>query len=545
MRDHDERDRSTPRSAISRRRALLATAAWASVGSAASLLPSLAASRQTLRTALATTRFGRIRGRVAEGVHVFKGVRYGADTRQRRFMPPLPPERWTKILDATEYGASAPQAGESGPGSEDCLFLNVWTPGLRDGGKRPVMFYIHGGAYTRGTGSSALYDGSRLCRRGDVVVVTVNHRLNAFGYLYLARLGGAQLADSGNAGMLDLVLALQWVREHAAEFGADPDGIMLFGQSGGGAKIATLLAMPAARGLFQRAATMSGQQVTASGPLHATERARSLLAHLKIPAAEAERLRELEPARLLDALGATDPILGGGSLYFGPVLDERTLLRHPFYPDAPAQSAGVPLIIGNTHDETRTLIGSSDPGAFDLTWEALPARLATELRADISPELVVAEYRRLYPQYSPSDVFFSATTAGRSWRAAVVEAELRSAQGSPAFVYQLDWKSPRDGGKWGAAHTLDIPLVFDNVRAPGALSGAGADAQTMADRMSEAFIAFARSGNPNSSAAGGWEPYELPRRQTMVFDIPARMVDDPRGAERRLFAAVPFIQQGT
>lgn len=542
---HDERRDSTPPVSLGRRRALRGAAASLAAGAAALALPAVCVGLPTLQTTVAATRSGRIRGRVEDGIHVFKGIRYGADTQAHRFMPPAAPQPWAKTLDALQYAASAPQTGNDGPGSEDCLFLNVWTPGLRDGGKRPVMLYIHGGAYSRGSGSSPLYDGARLCRRGDVVVISVNHRLNAFGYLYLARLAGGELADSGNAGMLDLVLALQWVRDHALEFGADPDCVMLFGQSGGGAKIATLMAMPAAKGLFHRAATMSGQQVTASGPMHATERARAVLSYLKIPAARAADLREVQAQRLCDALGTTDPILGSGSMYFGPVLDERTLLRHPFYPDAPALSANVPMIIGNTHDETRTLIGSSDPGVFDLSWETLPNRLAAELRADIAPELVVAEYRRLYPQYSAADVFFSATTAGRSWRAAIVEAELRAAQGAPAFVYELDWKTPRDGGKWGAPHTLDIPLVFDTVRAPGSLSGADAAAQQMADAMSEAFIAFARTGNPNSRAATGWQPYDLPRRQTMVFDIPSRMADDPRGAERRLFAAVPFIQQGT
>lgn len=230
------------------------------------------------RATTATTRAGKVRGLVSDGIHCFKGIRYGADTAPRRFMPPVAAVPWNKVADATGYGAASPQTGqEEGATSEDCLFLNVWTPGLRDGARRPVLFYIHGGAYSHGSGSSPLYDGTRLCRRGDVVVVTVNHRLNAFGYLYLGRFGAAALADSGNAGMLDLVLALQWVRDNIAELGGDPQRVMLFGQSGGGAKIATLMAMPTAQGLFHRAATMSGQQVTASGPLNATSRARAFL----------------------------------------------------------------------------------------------------------------------------------------------------------------------------------------------------------------------------------------------------------------------------
>jgi para-nitrobenzyl esterase len=484
-----------------------------------------------------------VRGYLDDGISVFKGVAYGADTGPRRFQPPVPTPPWTEVREATAYGPASPQRGrEAEAQGEDCLFLNVWTPEPKLGGKRPVMVYIHGGAYSTGSGSSPLYDGVRLCKRGNVVVVTVNHRLNAFGYAYLARLV-PELADSGNAGQLDLVLALRWVADNIAQFGGDPARVMVFGQSGGGAKIATLMAMPTAAGLFHRAATMSGQQVTASGPLHATERARALLTRLQLP--DHNALRTLPRDQLVGALDVVDPIIGSGSLYFGPVFDDRSLPRHPFFPDAPAQSANIPMIIGNTHDETRLLIGASDPTTFSLTWDGLPSRLATQMRADISPERVVSEYRRLYPQYSPSDVFFAATTAGRSWRAAVIEAELRAQQGSPAYAYQLDWKSPKDGGKWGAPHTLDIPLVFDNVAVPESLTGPGPDAQRMADQMSAAFISFARTGNPNSKQVSAWEPYTLPRRQTMVFNNPSRLVDDPRGAERTLFSSIPFVQQGT
>src|SRR6185312_10549540 len=238
-------------------------------------------------------------------------------------------------------------------------------------------------------------------QRGNVVVVSVNHRLGALGYLYLARLGGDAFANSGNAGMLDLVLALRWVRDNIEEFGGDANNVMVFGQSGGGAKIATMMAMPAAQGLFHRAATMSGQQLTASGPLNATTRARVFLEALKLPESRIEDVRTVPLDVLLAASRATDPIIGRGSLYFGPVLDDRTVTRHPFYPDAPAQSAAIPMIIGNTHDETRSLIGQSDQATFSLTWDQLPARLQPEMRVDISPERVVTEYRRLYPAYSP------------------------------------------------------------------------------------------------------------------------------------------------
>lgn len=493
---------------------------------------------------IASTRYGKVRGYVDNGVNVFKGVRYGADTSARRFMPPVVPEPWPDVRDALAYGPASPQPGRSTEKqSEDCLFLNVWTPALRDGRKRPVMFYIHGGAYNNGSGSSAIYDGVRLCRRGDVVVVSVNHRLNAFGHLYLARFGGAEFADSGNAGQLDLVLALKWVRENIAEFGGDPNRVMVFGQSGGGAKIATMMAMPAAAGLFQAAATMSGQQVTASGALNATSRARTVVDALKLTLERVQEIRTLTAARIVEVLNTRDPILPFGGISFAPVLDERTLKRHPFYPDAPSQSAHIPMIIGNTHDETRAFLGG-DQTNFTVTWEQLPEKLIPNMRVDIQPEVVIAEYRRLYPKYSASDVLFAATTAGRSWRAAVIEAEERAKAGSPAYAYQLDWATPKDGGKLGAPHASDIQLVFDNIDKPGA-TAIGPTAQRMADQMSETFIAFARTGNPNNKRIPFWKKYTLPRRETMVFDVPSHLENDPRGAERRLFAKVPYVQPGT
>lgn len=508
------------------------------LGLGAAALASSALARPKAPPPVVSTLHGRVRGARQDGVLTFKGVRYGADTGPRRFQPPLPPAPWSDIRDALVYGPGAPQrgAGADGPTSEDCLFLNVWSPGA-DAGRRPVMVYIHGGAYSAGSGSSPLYDGTRLAARGDVVVVTLNHRLGALGYLSLGRLE-PRFADSGNVGQLDLVLALQWVRDNIAAFGGDPGKVMVFGQSGGGAKIATLMAMPAARGLFHRAATMSGQQVTASGPLNAERRARAFLDPLK---ATPDQLAGLPVGALVEAMGVRDPILPTGSLYFGPVLDDRSLTRHPFWPDAPAQSADIPMIIGNTRDETRAFLGA-DPHNHSLTWDELPARLGPELRVDISPETVVARYRALYPDWTPSRVFFAASTASRSWRAAVIEAEARAGQGAPAFVYQLDWQAPNGAG---APHTLDIPLVFGTLDAPGSITGLSDDARSVSGAMQDAFIAFARHGRPDHAGIPAWAPYDLPERRTMVFDAPPRLADDPRGKERELFARVPYIQPGT
>jgi para-nitrobenzyl esterase len=486
----------------------------------------------------AKTSAGVVEGNTEKGIHGFKGISYGADTRPTRFQPPVPAKPWRGVRKAIAYGPASPQGSNEPNQNENCLFLNVWTPALRDGGKRPVMFYIHGGAYSNGSGSAAIYDGTNLCKRGNVVVVTINHRLNAFGYLSLGMLDD-HYADSGNVGQLDIILALNWVKENIAEFGGDPNCVMVFGQSGGGAKIATMMAMPGAKDLFHRAVTMSGQQITASGPLNARKRTEAYLKALGIT--KIDDLKTIDTSKLVAALGATDPIIGSGGLYFGPVLDFKNLMRHPFYPDAPAQSAAIPMMIGNTHDETRAFI--TDPGVYKLSWEELPERLAKNLRVDILPSFVIEQYKAWYPGISPTDLFFLATTAGRSWRAAIEEDELRAAAGTPAFAYQLDFPCPDDRRR--AMHTTDIPLAFDNTDKEGAVTGNGEAARKMAAILSETFIAFARTGKPDNALIPTWTPYSLAKRETMVFDLPPHLENDPRGRERKLFEKVPFIQQGT
>lgn len=489
----------------------------------------------------AKTDAGRVRGEHQNGILAFKGIRYGADTRLSRFQPPQKPKPWRGVADTTRYGTASPQATNEANQSEDCLFLNVWTPALRDNARRPVMFYIHGGAYAGGSGSAPETDGANLARRGNVVVVTINHRLNAFGYLYLGSEG--PLPDSGNAGQLDIIAALQWVRENIAEFGGDPNCVMVFGQSGGGAKIATLMAMEKATGLFHRATTMSGQQLTASGPQHAAQRTDVYLKALGLDRNRLKNLTERSTEELVNGLKATDPIIGSGGVYFGPVLDMRNLLRHPFFPDAPAISTHIPMMIGNTHDETRAFIQAD--WAYNLTWEELPRRLAENMRVDILPAHVIAEYKKLYPGISASDLFFAATTASRSWRAAIEEDQARAATGCPAFAYQVNWRTLKEGGKLRAPHTIDIALAFDNTDVPAAITGSGPQASKMAAIVSECFIAFARTGHPDNSLVNGWKPYSLANRETMIFDLPPELVNDPRGAERRIFEKVPFIQQGT
>ena len=495
------------------------------------------------RAPVAATQTGLVRGAAERGVDSFLGIPFAAPpVGDLRWAAPRPPARWRGVRDATEFGNRCPATeSTNGPRSEteDCLFVIVQRPSdLRRGERRPVFVFIHGGGLNNG--SSNQMDMSKVVRETGVVGVTMNYRLGVVGFLGLPDLT-AEAGESGNYGFQDQQASLRWVRRNVAAFGGDPSRVMLFGQSGGGAKIATMMAMPAAEGLFHRAATMSGQQVTASGPLNATARARAYLQALGVSTVDA--LLALPAERLVEALGATDPILGGG-LYFGPVLDMKWLVRHPFWPDSPPQSNRIPMILGNTHDETRGFFGRDHPKIVGLDWSNLAERMAPELRIDVQPEWVVAEYRRLFPQYTAEQIFFAATTAGRSWRGQLEEAEARARAGTDTWVYQLDFASPVEPWR-GAPHTLDIPLVFGTLDAPGSIAGTGAESRRVSEAMMDAFIAFAASGNPNHRGLPDWPVYDLSERRTMIFDRQPHVENDPRRAERELFGRVPYIQPGS
>lgn len=491
---------------------------------------------------IAMSRHGPVRGYVDRGINVFKGVRYGADTATRRFRPAIAPAAWTDVREAIAYGGASPQASGEPDQSEDCLFLNVWTPEVGGTGMRPVMVYVHGGAHANGSGSSPLYDGVALCRCGDVVVVTLNHRLNVFGYNGLGQLLPAAFRQSGSVGNLDIMLALDWVRDSIAAFGGDPANVTVFGQSGGGAKLVTLMAMPSAAGLFHKVITMSGQHVTAMGPQHAELRMRRVLDHLGLTADRAAELTDISAARLVDALAIDDPI-EKGSIYFWSVMDHDTLPRHPFVPDAPRESSHIPMMIGNTRDEARAFT-ANDERNFALTWETVAAKLAPEFVVDLNAQYVVDWYRARFPEMSPVDVFFAAATCGRSRPGHLIQAQERARLGDRTWMYQLDFGSPVEP-RLGAYHAFDIALAFDNCDKPASNTGTGPEALALARRMSETFIAFARTGDPNNPAIPAWAPYDLERRATMIFDVQTRSADDPRGDERRLFQVAPFLKQGT
>ena len=486
----------------------------------------------------AVPRVGDYEGIRQAGVNAFLGIRYA---RAERFARPVRLPFASDPTPAKAFGPICPQRGnQAEPESEDCLFLNVWSPELHPAAKKPVMVYFHGGAYNGGTVTDPVTHGQHLAAQGDVVVVTVNHRLNVFGYPWLAPYD-TRYADSGNLGQLDLICALEWVRDHATKFGGDPSRVMVFGQSGGGAKIATLMAMPAAKGLFHSAATMSGQQVTASGPTNALKRITAFFEEIGVPVGDVDALKALPTQRLVEGLNATDPVLGG-SLYFGPVLDMVNLPRHPFWPNAAPQSLNVPMILGNTTDETRAFINPEGPVLQGIDWSNLAERIRPNIRVDLRPDYVVQQYRKHFPDWSAEQVFYAATTDGRSWPGQFIEADERAKAGADkTWVYQFDRASPIDPRR-GAAHTDDLPYVFGTLEAKGSYSGTGKRAREISAAMMKAFTGLGRNGTPGLS---DWASYRLPDRATlMVAEDGIAVIDDPRGWQREMWSTAPYIQPG-
>jgi para-nitrobenzyl esterase len=498
------------------------------------------------------TTLGKVRGRLHTGIHAFKGIPYGASTGgAKRFMAPAKAAPWTGVREAVRYGHQSPQnmrftevlAPQADPAEgfdEDCLNLNVWTPGVNDGRKRPVMFWCHGGGFAQESGSWPWIDGESLARRGDAVVVTVNHRLTVFGYLHLADVGGAKYAASGNAGMLDLVLALEWVRDNVASFGGDPGNVLIFGESGGGAKVCTLLAMPAAKGLFHRAAIQSGANLRSVTRDAANASTKALLDRLQVSAERIDTLQTMPTARILEAIaaargGGPGP---GGPMTFAPVMDGSILPTHPFDPVASPVSATVPLLVGCTAHE-QTLFALTDEGAFNLDDAGLRNR-AERLVGGQHVERVLATYRKAHPRETPSGLYFLIST-DRGMRMNAIrlsERKVMQAQ-APVYMYLFAWPSPALGGRLRATHTVEIPFVFDNTQIPKTMTTGGAEVKALAAQTSEAWVAFARTGNPNHKALPTWPAYATAQRATMVFDAPApAVVNDPGRAERELWTSL-------
>lgn len=510
------------------------------LGAAVMAKPALGA---TMFPVVETAR-GKLRGLESGGVSIFRGVSYAADTSgENRFMPPQPVEPWSGVRDALHWTDVAPQIpgdrrhvyadlimvdrNPSGMG-EDNLSLNLWTPSIDPNAKKPVIVVLHGGGFYSGSGNSVGMDGEQMARFSDSVVIAINHRLGAFGFLHLAEFGGDDFATSGTVGMQDIVAALGWVRENVAAFGGDPDRVLVYGQSGGGAKTSVLMAMPGGKGLFQRAGVMSGSALRMMPPEMASATAKRLLDALEIAPGDVRKLQQVPWTTLLETqagLEAADRARGEAPRSFAPVVDGITLPRHPWDPDAPSISADVPMIVSSVLDERSYRMGDfamDEAGLLAFAKERLGERAAD----------AVAAYRAEDPDAKPfllaarmdSDLTFR--------KGAFAQAELKARQGgAPVWTYLWTEPSPAVDGRFGAVHGIDVAPSLYNTR--GALNGSSPSANELAAAIAGSWAAFAANGDPNNERVPEWKPYSAPRRTTMIFDQDLRVEDDPRAEFRK------------
>ncbi len=489
---------------------------------------------------------GKYRGVQANGVYVFKGMRYGASTAgEGRFMPPRAAPEFAGVRDALEYGDQTPQArgglAAATAMSEDCLRINVWTPEIRRGRKRPVLLWFHGGGFEAGSGSSGLYDGTNMVKRGDVVVCTINHRLNVFGFCDLSGVLGQDFAQSGNAGYLDLVASMKWVKANIAQFGGDPNNVMIYGQSGGGRKVSVCFAGAEANGLFAKGVVQSGSHLRVQTREQSSALTAALLKELNIAPANARQLQQVEQ-EVLSA--AQRKVIGAAGYRFEPVLDGISFKADPFIPNAPQQTAKVPMMLGVTRTELSNQLGR-DPAIYTINEAQLKERLLRYFPEDDLNEALPV-FKASNPGASPTELFFIMT----SWRSYVKNcttmaekrAELNGAR-NPTWMYQVTWKSPAEGGRRYSQHTLDLPFMFDNVSVAENLTGPASDeTRAMTEAMANAWIAFARDGDPNHAGLPHWPAYDLAKRSQMFFEVPPRVVNDAFKSEREFMARYDSVR---
>lgn len=483
--------------------------------------------------AIAETESGTVAGYQENGVYIYKGIPYA---KAERFMPPQPVAKWEGIRSSRAYGPTCPQGKRAGwyhdesafafdwndgfP-DEDCLRVNIWTPGLKDGKKRPVMVWLHGGGYAAGSGQELpSYDGSNLAKNGDVVVVTLNHRLNALGFLDLSAFGD-KYAKSGNAGLLDLVAALQWVNKNIASFGGDAQNVTIFGQSGGGGKVSTLLATPSAKGLFHKAIIQSGSMLRTMEATYSRRIGTAVVEELGLKPSQLDQLQTIPYEKLL-AAGETAikkvkeqaEKEGISSFIFGwaPTVDGDVLPAQPFDPQAPAQSKDIPVMIGTTlHEFTM----STYVPAYRTITKEKAVEILKQKYGEKTNDFLTA-FEKAYPYYEPKDLL-DVDVIFRP--GAVEQARLKAAQqGAPVYMYLFTWESPVMNGSLRSTHCMEIPFVFDNVTRHASMTGGSGKAQILAQKMSSAWIYFARTGNPNHESLPQWDPYTAQKGATMCFD---------------------------
>lgn len=509
------------------------------------------------------TAYGKLRGKRENGVNLFKGIPYGGQVAGAyRFRRPAPLQPWTGVRDALELGAPSlqpPRAHEPAP-AEDCLFLNVWTP-ANDQQKRPVMFYNHGGGFVIGSGGKPEQDGANLARNFDVVVVETNHRLGLLGFLYLDEIAGEEYAGSGNNGLLDIIDGLQWVRQNIAAFGGDPDNVMIFGESGGGAKTSCLYAMPDAAPYFNKASIESGPGVRMLTPDLAARTTAWLLRELEIapadwrkllsvPASEFLRLQSeipmVPPSRRVTRANANTDDTGPAG--FGPVVDGVYLPTHPFDPTAPAISRDKPLMVGWNEDEyTFFAWQRGDISAFNLDWAGLEEKLTAQ-HGDDTPQILEA-YRAAMPDASPTDIFVAIGSIGMMGLGSIEIAEKKATQqGAPAYLYHFGYKSeeliPGTDYALGTPHAMDITFKFDNealTDRQDAPTGKRPERFVAAHTMAEFWTTFARTGHPAAAGAPAWPAYDLVDRPSMRIDAQCEVINDRYSTELAMWRAIGRI----